>query len=417
MSVTEVFLNSKSKYAVLLLSSVVVIYALVGGMFNRVSAQDGAYPQLSLFWDVWAKIQSDYVDEPSANSAIMGAVRGLIEQVDPNGGYLTAKDVAFYKDFDPLKTPGIGVILTKYAGYPMIVSAIPGGPADKAGLSTGDIIEAIDGITTREMNLVQVNGYLANPADKPANLTVIRLGRSDPEAVSVNRAVTKSPAIESKMIDSDIAYVRIPILSQGKSAETRKALDELLKKGASHVILDLRSCAGGEEQEAITLASLFVDSGSIGYLQGQKVDKKVFNADSKATLTKAPLAVLINKGTAGPAEIVAGAIGDSNRGKVVGGRTFGMGSSQRLIPMENGSALLISSAKYYTPSGKEIQNNGIRPQVEVASEMDEVLDLTSDQELEVQPPARTTAPANNEDKQLNKAIEILKEAKVTRRAA
>ena len=123
----EVSLNSKGKYAVLLLSSVVVIYALVGGMFNHVSAQDGAYPQLSLFWDVWAKIQSDYVDEPSTSTAMMGAVRGLIEQVDPYGGYLTAKDVAFYKDYDSFKTPGIGVILAKYAGYPMIVSAITGG--------------------------------------------------------------------------------------------------------------------------------------------------------------------------------------------------------------------------------------------------------------------------------------------------
>jgi len=410
-------LKSKSKYAVLLLSSVLVVYALVGGMFNRVSAQDGAYPQLSLFWDVWNKIQSDYVDEPVPRSAMMGAVRGLIEQVDPNGGYLTAKDVAFYKDFDPLKTTGIGVILTKYAGYPMVVSAIPGGPAEKAGLTTGDILEAIDGISTREMNLVQVNGYLAIPADKPAALTVFRVAGGDPKAITVPRAVTKAPAIEAKMIEGDIAYIRVPMLAPGKAAEVRRGVDDLLKKGAVRVILDLRNSSGGEEQEGLALANLFVESGSLGYSQGQKVERKNFTADPKAALTKAPLAVLINQGTSGPAEIAAGAIADSNRGQLVGGRTFGLGSIQRLLPMESGSALLIAVARYYTPSGKEIQNNGIRPQVEVASQEEEVLDLSSDQEPEVQPPARPSAPQTNEDRQLNKAIEILKEPKVTRRAA
>jgi carboxyl-terminal processing protease len=410
-------LKSKSKYAVLLLSSVLVVYALVGGMFNRVSAQDGAYPQLSLFWDVWNKIQSDYVDEPMPRSAMMGAVRGLIEQVDPNGGYLTAKDVSFYKDFDPLKTTGIGAILTKYAGYPMVVSAIPGGPADKAGLTTGDILEAIDGISTREMNLVQVNGYLAIPADKPAALTVFRVAGGEPKSVTVPRAVTKAPAIEAKMIESDIAYVRVPMLTPGKAAEVRRGLDDLLKKGAVRVILDLRGSSGGEEQEGLALANLFVDSGSLGYSQGQKSDRKNFTADPKAALTKAPLAVLINQGTSGPAELAAGAIADSKRGQLVGTRTFGLGSIQRLLPMENGAALLIAVARYYTPSGKEIQNNGVHPQVEVASQEEEVLDLNADNEPEVQAPARPTAPQTNEDRQLNKAIEILKEPKVTRRAA
>jgi len=133
-------------------------------------------------------------------------------------------------------------------------------------------------------------------------------------------------------------------------------------------------------------------------------------------LTKAPLVVLVNKGTSGPPELVAGAINDNSRGQIVGARTFGTGALQRLIPLENGSALLISVAKYYTPAGKEIQNTGIRPNVEVASEADDILDLSSDQELEVQPPKQAT-PQGNEDRQLNKAIEILKAPKVTNRAA
>lgn len=412
-------MNSKSKYAVLLLSSVIVVYAIVGGMFDRVSAQDGAYRQLDLFWEVWAKIRSDYVDEPSMNNALMGAVRGLVEQVDPNGGYLTPKDVAFYKEFNVLKTPGIGVVLGKPPqwGYPVIVSAIPGGPAEQAGLTTGDFIEAIDGITTREMNLVQVYGYLANPPDKPASLTVIRPG-NEPKVVPVARQVTKAPPVESRMIDGNIAYVRVRLLSPGKAAEARKSLDELLKKGAASVILDLRASAGGEEKEAVELANLFIESGTVGYIQGQQVEKRVLTADPKAFLTKAPLVVLVNQGTSGPAEIVAGAIGDSNRGQLVGARTFGNGGVQRLIPMEGGNALLLAVARYYTPAGKEIQSDGIRPTVEVApDEFSDPSALLDDPATSPVVPKPRTTPQTIEERQLNKAIELLRASKVTQRAA
>src|SRR5215475_5447959 len=166
-------------------------------MLGRVNAQNGSYQQLSIFMEVLSRIQNDYVDDPSLKNDVDGAIRGLVESVDPNGGYLTSKDVAFYKNFDPLKTPGIGVVLAKPArlGYPVVISAIPGGPAAKAGLNPGDIIESIDGMTTREMNLVQVNAMLAIPAGKAAALSVIRARRADPEPVSVNREVVQAPAV------------------------------------------------------------------------------------------------------------------------------------------------------------------------------------------------------------------------------
>src|SRR5215467_5707930 len=158
-------------------------------MLGRVSAQNGSYQQLSIFTEVLSRIQNDYVDEPNVKNAVDGAIRGLIESVDPFGGYLGPKDVAFYKDFtaNPSKTPGIGVVLAKPArlGYPVIISAIPGGPASKAGLNSGDIIESIDGMTTRELNLVQVNAMLSIPAGKNAALSIIKARRSEPEPVSV----------------------------------------------------------------------------------------------------------------------------------------------------------------------------------------------------------------------------------------
>jgi len=420
-------LNSKSKYAILLLSSVVVIYAIIGGMLGRVSAQNGSYQQLSIFMEVLNRIQNDYVDEPAVKDAVAGAVRGLVESVDPYGGYLSPKEVAFYKDYNPQKTPGIGVVLFKSprlgGGYPVIISAIPGGPAAKAGLGMGDMIESIDGTTTREMNPVQVNALLASPAGKPVALSIIRRRRAEPEIMNLNREVVRVPPVEAKLLDDNIAYIKVPFLGQGKALEVKRQLDGLLTKGATSVVLDLRFAGGGEDREAIQLANLFLESGTICYLQGQKIPKDVLSANSKEALTNAPLAVLVNQGTSGAAEIVAGAIADNHRGEVVGVKTFGTGSVQRLIPLEDGFGLLISVAKYHTPSGKEIQaaepqDAGIKPTVEVQQTEDEAIDPNADEQVEAQPPAKDRPAATEEDRQLKKAIEILKDpSKASKKAA
>ena len=410
----EVSLNSKSKYGILLFSSVLVIYAIIGGMLGRVSAQSGAYQQLSIFTDVLSHIKGDYVDEPSLKEALIGAVRGLIESVDPHGGYLTAKELAFYKDYNPQKTPGIGAIIIRRFGYPIIVSVIPGGPAAKAGLGTGDIIESIDNVTTREMNIVQLNAVLASPAGKPVKLSVIKRRRAEPEPVQLNREATPIPAVEAKIVESNVAYIHIPYLGAGKAQEAKKQIEGLLKKNVTGIVLDLRGTAGGDEQEAVQLANLFIDSGSLGYLQGQKFDKKTFTANPKDAVTKLPVVALINQGTAGAAEIIAGALVDNKRANLVGTKTFGAAAFQRVIPMDDGAALLLSVAKYYTPSGVEIQENGIKPTVEALQQSEEL--FNPDDDTEVVPPSK--APVVEEDRQLKKAIEVLKDpSKALKKAA
>jgi len=410
---------------ILLISSVLVIYAIIGGMLGRVSAQNGSYQQLSIFTEVLSRIQNDYVDETNVKNAVDGAIRGLVESVDPYGGYLTPKDVAFYKDYtaNPQKVAGIGAVMAKppRLGYPVIITTIPGGPAAKAGLNSGDIVESIDGMTTRELNLVQINAMLAAPLSKPVALSVIRSRRSDPETVNVNREVVPAPAIEAKMLENNIAYIKVPFLAAGKAQETKRQLDGLLKKGASSVILDLRYTAGGEDKEALEIANMFIDSGPLAYvgstnsLQAQKKPKEALNADPKQALTKAPVAILVNQGTAGAAELIAGAVEDTHRGQIVGVKTFGIGSVQKLIPLDGGYGLLLSTAKYFTPSGKEIQqtepqDSGIKPTIEIRQQVEEALDLNDDA-LDVPPPKEPAKDVKDkdEDRQLNKAIEILKD--------
>jgi carboxyl-terminal processing protease len=406
-------LISKSKYAALLLSSVLVVYAIVGGRFGA-SAQNSALPELEVFSQVFGRIQQDYVDSPSMSLAATGAIRGMLERVDPYAGYLSPQDVTFYKNFNPEKTPGIGVVLAKADGFPMILEAIPGGAAAKAGLKTFDAIEAIDGFATREMNLVQVYGYLANPPDKPAVLTVIGNNRTEPQIITIPREVTKVPPVEARMIQNDIAYVRVPWLAQSKISDVRRQLDDLLKKGATGVILDLRASAAGKETEGFALANLFVDTGTLGYKQGQKVPKQLFQADPKQALTKSPLVVLVDGGTGGGAELAAAAILDSKRGRLVGSRTFGTGSIQTLLPLDGGYALLLSTAKYYSPSGKDIQALGVKPDT-LSPAADSRMNINSAEAL--QAPAPKPTGKSVEEEQMEKAIEVLKELRAAGRPA
>ena len=410
-------MSFKSKFLMIVLSASLAMYSIAGAWLATRAQQPANDPnaQQKIFESVLQHIQNDYVDEPSIKNAVNGAIRGLLENVDPYAAYLSPQEVAFYKSYNPYKTPGIGAVLAKRFGYPIIVAVIPGGPAANAKLGTGDMIESIDGVTTREMNIVQINAVLANPAAKPVALSVIKRRKTEPETITVNREVTPTPAVEARLVENNIAYLKVPYLAPGKADDAKNQLDGLLKKGATSVVLDLRYSAGGEEAEAVELANLFLDSGTIGYLQGQKFEKKLLQANPKDALTKAPLAVLINQGTGGAAEIVAGAIADDHRGTLIGVKTFGSGSVQKLMPLENGSALLLSVAKYYTPSGKEIQPietqlAGVKPTIETLDAADETLDPNADDEQEVQTPTpKETQPAVEEDRQLKKAIEFLRD--------
>lgn len=402
-------MSMKIKSAILLSSAAVLLFTLVGGMTGvRASSNsnDGAYRQLQVYSEVLSRVHSEYVEEPNIPGVTNGALHGLLESLDSNSSYLSAAEYKEYKAHKTEAKGDIGAAVSKRFGYASVISVIPGSPADKAGLQDTDILEAIEGKSTREMSLGEIHNLLSGEPGSTVTLSVVRANRAEPQKTVITRSMVEVPPVVEKTIEPGIAEVKVDAFTKGKSDEIAGKLKELKRNGAKKLILDLRNCAEGDESEGIATANLFLNHGTITYVQGQKYPRQAFNADPSKDVSDLPLVVLVNKGTAGAAEIVAAAILENARGDVVGDKTFGNGTVQKTIEMKDGSALILSIAKYYTPSGKAIQDSAITPNVLVA-DTDDNAGLPDDDE-NTTPSADDTKPSPQSDLQLEKAIEVLK---------
>jgi carboxyl-terminal processing protease len=401
-------MSKKTKAAILVPSALVLLFTVVGGLNAvRASSNDGAYRQLMVYSEVLSRVRSEYVEEPNIPEVTDGALHGLLESLDANSSYLSA---AQYKDYKAHKTEAkadIGAAVSKRFGYASVVSVIPGGPADKAGLQDTDILEAIEGKSTREMSLAEIHNLLAGQPGSNISVSVVRARKAEPEKVTITRDMVTIPPVSDKLMDDGIGYIQVDAFTKGKSDEVAAKVKGLEKEGAKRLILDLRNCAEGEESEGIATANLFLNHGTITYVQGQKYPKEAFNADPAKTITSLPLVVLVNKGTAGPSEVVASSILENARGDVVGDKTFGDGSIQKTIELPDGGALILSIAKYYSPSGKAIQDSAVTPNVMVADSDDEAA-LPDDDENAVPADVDKKPTTPQQDEQLQKAIQTLK---------
>ncbi len=402
-------MSTKLKITVIASSLAILLFTIVGGFVNvRASSNDGAYRQLSVYSEVLSRIRLEYVEEPNISGVTEGALHGLLESLDANSSYLSAEE---YKRYKSMKTEGkaeIGATVSKRFGYADVVAVIPGGPAEKAGIENSDIIESIEGKSTHDMSLAEIHGLLYGDVGSTLTVAVVRPRKAEPQKIVITRDMVAIPPVTEKMLADNVGYIKVDAIPDGKSQEIANKIRDLQKQGAKKLILDLRNSASGAESEGIATANLFLDHGTITYLQGQKYPRQAFNADPAKDVTKLPVAVLVNRGTAGPAEIVADAILENARGDVVGDKTFGDGSVQKTIEMPDSSALILSVAKYYSPSGKAIQDAAVTPNVLIADSTeddgglpDEEQPATPDEKKEVKPKPQT-------DDQLNKALEVLK---------
>ena len=400
-------MSMKTKAAIVVSSAAVLLFTLVGGLNGvRASNNDGSYRQLQVYSEVLSRVRSEYVEEPNIPLVTDGALHGLLESLDSNSSYLTPAEFKEYKSNQTEAKGEIGAAVSKRFGYAAVISVIPGGPADKAGVQASDIFEAIEGKSTRELSLAEIRNLLQGQPGSNVNVALVRARRAEPQKVVITRDIVTVPPVSDKMVEDGIGYIQVDAFTKGKSQEVAAKVRALQKAGARKLILDLRNCAEGDESEGISVANLFLNHGTITYLQGQKYPREAFNADASKAITSLPLAVLVNKGTAGPAELVAAAVMENARGDVVGDKTFGDGSVQKVIPLPDGSALILSIAKYYSPSGKAIQDSAVTPNILVADNEDD--GALPDDDENAAPPIEEKKQPPQQDEQLHKAIQVLK---------
>ncbi|MGB9031840.1 MAG: S41 family peptidase [Acidobacteriaceae bacterium] len=388
-------------HSILGVSIAIILVVLFGGFGPagvNASQSDGAYRQMGVYEEVLHKIQTDYVTDPNIQNVTTGALHGLLESLDPDSSYLTQTEYANYLEHQHEGQAQVGMDVSKRYGYGSVISVIPGSPAEKAHVEDGDLIESINGHSTREMSVAMIRLLLEGKAGTSVSFQLVRHLKPEPDDITLTRATVTPPSLfQQQYENSSILYLRPVVLSRERVDEIVARLHEMGKNNNRKVLLDLRDVAEGDPQQGIRLANAFLQGGTIAMLQGQTVPTQTFKADTSKFVTSAPLVVLVNHGTAGAAELVAAAILDDKRGDVVGERTFGEGAEQKTFTLPDGSALMLTIAKYQSPSGKKIEDEAVTP------------NITVNQAAEEAPEAETNPQEPRTDDQLNKALELLKQ--------
>ena len=398
-------MNSRMKFVVVVSSTCLVLLLLIGSVLGKSASPDDAYKHIAVYTEVLQRIKSEYVEEPDMKSVTLGALNGLLESIDPFASYLNAEQYRDYLKEKDRKRADVGLILSKRQGYLGVVGVVPNSPAAKAGLGTLDMIESVKGIGTRDMPLAYANMLMQGEAGSPVEISVVRWRRMEPQTVKLVRAMITYPPVAYRMLPDQVGYINATTLTSGNVKEIAADVASLQKQGAQKLVLDLRSCSVGDPEQGIALANLFVSSGTLTYLQGQRVPRKNFEAESSRTISKLPMVVITNHGTADAAEVAAAALLDNKRAEVVGERTYGDASERRIITMDDGGAIILSVAKYYSPGGKAIQDVGVTPSTPM-NEPEAQVEL--DENGEPLPNQPEVAPKKSDDDPLlKKAIEIL----------
>lgn len=343
------------------------------------------------FWEAWKIVHDDYVDDVDDVELMRGAIRGMLESLgDPHTGYMTPAE--YQQANIPLQGEyeGIGAWVDPSGEYLTIISPMPDSPAEEAGLESGDEILAVDGEDMTGVDGNQVIRRILGPAGTTVELEVRREGRSEPFTVEVTRREITVPSVESRMLEDDIAYLRLYNFGEDTTRDLRRHLQDLLDQNPRGLILDLRGNGGGFLGTAVNVASQFIEEGVVLTERFGDGSEREYDASGDGLATEIPLVVLVNAGSASASEIVAGAIQDLERGTLVGETTFGKGSVQNWIPLsEESGAVRVTIARWYTPDGRQISQQGLEPDVEV--------EMTEE------------AAEADRDPQLDRAIEVLED--------
>jgi carboxyl-terminal processing protease len=385
-------MSHRARLLVFLASLGLVVSFIVGALpFLGLARGDTSYGQLAIFNEVVRLVLDSYVEPVNLDRAMAGARLGMADALDGDSAYLDPEEFRLYQQPVRETDAEIGLVLTRRFSFVMVVAARPGSPADKAGLRPGDILKAIDERHTRPMPAVVAERLLRGAPGSSVKLGVLRAG-ADPFDVTVVRERVLPAIPESRMLEGGTGYVRIADVTASTADDVRTDVERLSREGAARMLLDLRDAAWGTPADGVKVAELFLQGGPVAKLVGRRMEEQLLQADAARSAWSGPLAVLVDNGTAGPGEIVAAALLDAGRAKLVGERTFGRAAVSKTVPLPEGG-LVLTVAKYVSPKGTSIHGQGLDPSVPVAPERDEDEDL----------PEGTPRP----DRILEKALEVV----------
>jgi carboxyl-terminal processing protease len=410
--------------------ALVLLVLLVGSSGTRhgVTAVEDTYERLKVFTEVLSLIQANYVDETAPRDLVYGAVKGMLETLDPHSAFMPPE---VYKEMQ-VETQGafggLGIEITIKDRQLTVVAPIEGTPADRAGFQPGDRIVQIDGKPTKDMTLMDAVRRMRGPKGTKVTLTIIRDGLAEPRQVTLTRETIEVKSVRSMDLEGGIGYVRVSSFQERTGRDLERVLGQMEKAGTRAVVLDLRNNPGGLLNQAVSVADKFLDKGQlIVYTEGRtKGNDLRFTAEHSNGFPRLPMVVLVNGGSASASEIVAGALQDHKRAVILGTPTFGKGSVQTVIPLSDGSGLRLTTAKYYTPGGRMIHQRGILPDIVVELPKPELAAgaegrprpragerKISEEEGEPGVEIGRRDPADpKKDLQLQRAIEILKASQI-----
>jgi len=358
-----------------LLAGIIAVFIVLGitnitFSAKSVSVPAETYEGLKIFSDVLSLVQRDYTEEKDSKELIYNAIKGMISRLDPHSSFLDPDEYKEMKIDTRGVFGGVGIQIGIKHKILTVIAPIEDTPAWKAGIKANDKIVKIEKKSTRDMTLDEAVSLMRGPKGKDVTIYIMREGFEKPKAFTIKRDIIKIKSVKFKKKEDNIGYIRIAQFQKNTSSDLRKALVKIKpKKGElSGLILDLRNNPGGLLQEAVAVSNFFLKSGLIVYTKGRGGEQNmVFKADAKGTQPNYPIIVLVNGGSASASEIVSGALQDHKRAVILGETTFGKGSVQTIVPLSDGSALRLTTAKYYTPSGRSIQAKGIEPDIVVGA--------------------------------------------------
>lgn len=357
----------KKKLLIFLVITLALGLTIGGGRLHRVRANiDTAYEKLKILADVMAIVERNYVEPVRVDNLIHGAINGMLETLDPHSSFMTPE---VYKEMQTETRGsfgGIGFEITIRDKVLTVVAPIEDTPAYRAGIQSGDQILRINGKSTKGMSLLDAVKLMRGPEGTQVTITIMRQGFTEPKDITLTRAIIPIRSIRHKMLEEGFGYIKINQFIEKTHADMVKALEKLEGKEGTlkGLILDLRNDPGGLLEQAVKVAGEFLESGLIVYTEGRVESQRMkFYAQKKTSVRDYPLIVLVNGGSASASEIVAGALQDHGRAVILGTPTFGKGSVQTIIPLEDGSAVRLTTARYYTPNGRSIQAQGITPDI------------------------------------------------------